>query len=490
MRGIFTFFVSLLLPVLAMAQVFAPVGVDFHTAKNQNKAATGTLYLVNEFDFSIYVNYQGNDMWVVFGKELYQYNDQNKWIQTDRYQLDTVTAEYVLTEQKFITRDIDQRITEKLYKGYNPDSGYLINMQRYLYTYDDYGYQLTEMRQVWDLTASQWSNSYLDSTYYDADGKLLQEVNLNWDFSLNQWAYFSKDEYQYDSAGNLVVKSSYSWDNANAQWTPSEKIEYVYNNGLMSTETHYFYDTGSQLWYPAYRVDYFYNDNGDLTEAISFTVAGYAGGVAVWQNNMKYQVVYDAQGRHIADTTFMWDSNDSVWVYDENNSAQYDGSGNLLQNIKRVWDTTNNQWLNQEFMQVAYNLSASASQGVYPDDIIIDIPVVNLPVSATFSAWDTTSQSWVYQRKYTLVYGEVTTPVDNFPDGALLLYPNPASDYVYLNVAALSPSMVWIYDRQGRLVDTKVLAGNVLNVKDLPSGVYFVKVQTRDGVKTSKFIKR
>ncbi|MEO1438461.1 MAG: T9SS type A sorting domain-containing protein, partial [Bacteroidota bacterium] len=78
---------------------------------------------------------------------------------------------------------------------------------------------------------------------------------------------------------------------------------------------------------------------------------------------------------------------------------------------------------------------------------------------------------------------------DPFVDPSIVtLFPNPATELVYLEWDNLSVEYMEVYDLNGRLVSTP-LAGEidaVFSVKHLPKGVYLIHLQTDKG----KLVKR
>ncbi len=72
------------------------------------------------------------------------------------------------------------------------------------------------------------------------------------------------------------------------------------------------------------------------------------------------------------------------------------------------------------------------------------------------------------------------------PDAGLKLYPNPAVDFVLVQMNNNMPVVqITVYDIWGRVVDTLTGSGSdaisYYMVKHLPSGRYFIQTTTRDG---------
>ena len=81
---------------------------------------------------------------------------------------------------------------------------------------------------------------------------------------------------------------------------------------------------------------------------------------------------------------------------------------------------------------------------------------------------------------------------DSFFKNNFVMFPNPANGVLNLNSQAAGMTSVSITDINGRVVKT-IDAGNVsetqINIADLTTGMYFVKVATADGVGTAKLMK-
>lgn len=73
-------------------------------------------------------------------------------------------------------------------------------------------------------------------------------------------------------------------------------------------------------------------------------------------------------------------------------------------------------------------------------------------------------------------------------DQALVsIYPNPTSDFLKFSGDVKS---VEIFDVTGKLVNAKKVSGNKVDVNQLKSGMYMIKMETANGTQTEKFIKK
>lgn len=69
----------------------------------------------------------------------------------------------------------------------------------------------------------------------------------------------------------------------------------------------------------------------------------------------------------------------------------------------------------------------------------------------------------------------------------LVVFPNPATDFLYIKTTRMDIEKVFIHDLSGKLLYT----GNEKRIKvaQLPSATYVISIQTSEGLKSFKFIK-
>ena len=78
----------------------------------------------------------------------------------------------------------------------------------------------------------------------------------------------------------------------------------------------------------------------------------------------------------------------------------------------------------------------------------------------------------------------------NEETSTLLIYPNPATDNIYISNINEKSVVVKIYDVSGRLVlETKVSDKEHINISTLSKGMYQIKLEGRDWRETKKLIK-
>ena len=85
--------------------------------------------------------------------------------------------------------------------------------------------------------------------------------------------------------------------------------------------------------------------------------------------------------------------------------------------------------------------------------------------------------------------------IDMGENGEIVVYPNPTDGELIINNEQLTVNNVEIYDVMGRMVKTRFIASlqddtTTLDISCLPSGIYFLRIQTETGTTTKKIIKK
>ncbi|GAA4900598.1 hypothetical protein GCM10023311_27800 [Flaviramulus aquimarinus] len=85
-----------------------------------------------------------------------------------------------------------------------------------------------------------------------------------------------------------------------------------------------------------------------------------------------------------------------------------------------------------------------------------------------------------------------TLSIDNFSLNNLSIYPNPSANYIHLKLPkAISKATVNVYDMLGKEVysTTTILNDEKINIANLNSGIYLLKVSALGKAKTKRIIK-
>ncbi len=84
---------------------------------------------------------------------------------------------------------------------------------------------------------------------------------------------------------------------------------------------------------------------------------------------------------------------------------------------------------------------------------------------------------------------DLTTGITEISDDAILVYPNPANNYLLINGLSESTN-VSIYDSACRLVYNKKVFNDKIDISNFQSGIFAMKLETGEGIVIKKFVKQ
>ena len=122
--------------------------------------------------------------------------------------------------------------------------------------------------------------------------------------------------------------------------------------------------------------------------------------------------------------------------------------------------------------------------------------------------WDTNIDSAQYLKvfcaKRATVYGNSlfeirafgktanTTGINDFTKlNSILIFPNPASDYITVSLPASEKSLISIFDLSGKLIHQQQynVKDILININSYKTGMYYIRTELKSGILTDKFIK-
>jgi hypothetical protein len=224
---------------------------------------------------------------------------------TYEYTWDAVNNDWL---KKYVTSNIyneNGKLTETVWKEWETDINYL----RYLYFYDDLGFNTERITQEWKDTS--WVNTIRFIYNLNESGLRKSLVYMVWNGS--KWTYYERHVYYFNAAGLYDYYVRYKWDNGD--WIGMTINRYYYDgqnnlinrteqrisDGLLTVRYLYTYDAGNLRteylrqvwktgqWVNTLHVDYFYNNYDQLSENIVTTWTNNA-----WVNSTRTLYLYDS----------------------------------------------------------------------------------------------------------------------------------------------------------------------------------------------------
>lgn len=83
----------------------------------------------------------------------------------------------------------------------------------------------------------------------------------------------------------------------------------------------------------------------------------------------------------------------------------------------------------------------------------------------------------------------ITKPLGLNSENDFILFPNPSNDYIKLDAVNVDVEKVQILSIQGNIISEYLNDFNTINISDLPTGNYFLRIISKSGNKVGRFIK-
>jgi hypothetical protein len=119
------------------------------------------------------------------------------------------------------------------------------------------------------------------------------------------------------------------------------------------------------------------------------------------------------------------------------------------------------------------------------DGIIFKTIATILPTNASSYSFENNAVSGksfyrlkLNDRDNTFTYSKIVPVIISCDSVSINVYPNPASDFLHVNISSIALSRALVYNTDGKLMYNAILQNgdNTIDIKNLPKGMYVVKV--------------
>ncbi|MFN3404263.1 MAG: T9SS type A sorting domain-containing protein [Cytophagaceae bacterium] len=480
-------------------------------------------------DSSVYYNYDGaNNLWkantiICEGKEndlqfnysLYYNNSSEQWSGSKEEKILNDKGEIIFNATYSWVDDI------KKWKG----------VSKTVFNFHPENLNYEEFKYIWNNTYFDWEGNYRYYREYNADKLLTLEIKyLTYSMADKSWQPTVKMLYEYDHHKNLTKEQNWSWDNGTNSWkfySSTLNSLTVNSNGKVTENIIYQQDESGNIIGATGKLDYLYNNNDQMLSKIE----------SEWNSVedkfipiAKEEWTYDTQGNNLINTNFRYENPDN-WIEVEKKEYIYDYPNNNKTLYSYIFDSESNQLVN--FMKstspIDHNHLVTFNKGYYWNSaknmwsgIYSNLIVRNesgQAIEIRNKAWNHQNDMWVIQSdqyyqylpsstrlKSRTLYGWFITqelrllshieiyysePVvtESFVDikkTIVYVYPNPASDYIYINESKFTHHI--IYSSEGQEKGT--YQENRIDIKDLSEGVYIIKSYSGNDSQVQRFVKK
>jgi hypothetical protein len=380
-----------------------------------------------------------------------------------------------------------------LFQWDNYNNDWRHNTREYL-SYDNGGVKETNFRRQF-LTGANWVNYYQFNKTYTSENQLESNIQQNWNIPNSGWNNKYKHVYTYDDDGNEIVHENSTY--INETWKIDSKEVKTYVDNFLNTTTILAHDTSFSVFVPQERTTNNYADS-----LIDYQIGEvYYRDFAVWENDEKIDYTYNSD-RQLTDVEY-YGYNSSTGEFSsapyKKTANKYTPEGLIAESVTQLWFTSEyrnvDRWLysyvngNQtEFIIQEWNSSADVWENKYRHLKTYDAN--DNEIEFIYQSWNTdaTPNDWRGFLRIVTYWSlpEVLSSNQFHEKPRLLIYPNPASEFLNIN-SDEAVNSVTLFNLQGKQIMFQKNQ-TTLNVSQLESGMYIAKIDCGNHVEAKKVL--
>ena len=198
---------------------------------------------------------------------------------------------------------------------------------------------------------------------------------------------------------------------------------------------------------------------------------------------------YDANNNLTSKLKSDWNTNTNSWIFSSKYEYTYDANNNLYTYIYSNWDTSTNSWILYSKYELTYDLTISIDNVLAPYNMYVGS---NNPILSYFN-YNYNGSDFVLYGKEIFYYSDITGINELTDNCNVLIYPNPANDYLMINTTINENLKIEIYTIRGQNVLSAECTNNAsqmrIDISQLPAGIYFIRIANNQNNITKKFVK-
>lgn len=482
-------FFLLFIPIFCIAQTEINENTNFSQQFNYSK--------INDRQNNIEINNQKETSKQLFNKETEEDNLLDSVYTYKLYNYPDALTDSLLMDKQYYRYDKNMNLICDSSCLWIEDPGIWIGNERYEYAYDISGNVKTKLSFAFDYEIGQTIGSQKVEYIYEKDSLVSSAIYSKWYQYRQIWVYNFKNEFKYNSSGNSLLFTRYYYT---TQWDTGYQHVYIYDaNSYISSKIEKNWDSDLNK-FTSDAIDEYTTDS--LGRVISLIRS------STYNNTKKYiqkwEYGFDKYGNKISINSNLWDTTTLQWTNHNKEEYEYDVEGHQLLYCRYEWNKDSVQWIkfqkseyaydaNNNLVEIlSYNVKKSTNEWIIRGKTNYLYDNNNNKKSILQYVWDTDSLNWnTYKSKYFYYSGNSYQNSIDDNDGANMFYPNPVNEIIKIELGRIAPSNCQLLDFNGHILNSYILNSNIntLNTSYLKSGIYFIKIKSRDGVIIKKIIK-
>lgn len=385
-----------------------------------------------------------------------------------------------------------EALTHKIMEAYDDDKGTYTEVLKETYAYYSNG-KLSQTEFSY-MGATDWTASVKMDYSYHSNGFLEETITSNWNDATKTYMNNRRDFVAYDG-DNIKEQISYSW--VNNAWKADDKTTFNYVGNVFTTYDTYEWENSK--WENDGRGTIEYDGNQKIS---LITTEEYEAGVWVFEDRTTFK--RDQSTGRITEIIYEeW--NGTSWEKDNLTQYMPDTKGNRK---TEIYSESNDgtSWIEENKIDYDYDYNTLMSKYNNPFHLnahshklgVEDIPHYHKVVSSLQSENEDSGisargqASWEIDSRTIYYYSDDTMGLDDLSNSDFIsVFPNPVINSLNITLKDAIQGHASLYDINGRLVMEQPLQplNSTINVQNLNSGFYVLKIATDIGFATKRITK-
>ena len=298
-----------------------------------------------------------------------------------------------------------------------------------------------------------------------------------WNIESQTFVYTEKREHTMNSKNPFETVKQYFYDNNSKTWNGTGKKDYYRDEMGRDTAVISSSPIGPDSWYSYLKTIYTYDQNGNTILEANLL---FNGSNNTWFGNTKIERTFTNTNVLLSTNEYTFDFSNNVWIFNKGNESSYDSKNRLESQSTKFWNTndltvstgykTNYNYRTDDSLNIVENYYYADGQGL----------VLGSKDFYYFSSHDvkiidttTTSSDPILPITHTSIQPSETE------SAAIVVYPNPTSDYVNIVCDSEQFSTITFFSMQGKKAFTVPVEETVTTIPlgQLQSGIWIVKIE-------------
>lgn len=374
-------------------------------------------------------------------------------------------------------------------------SGDTVPSLKTIFTYDPEGKEIEKTEQSWSLSAMRWEfQSRITQSYQG----LLPDTITNWAYAGQLWQPRMRTTHHYTPAAELEETVTQEWDDSLGEWVNKTQTR---RSDLPSGNTYRVqskWDSSLMNWVIVDSTVSIHNEPDQVLSDTTYQWFGFAG-IYLYSSLVEYR--YDSSQNLVSQSRYRYDLSSLEFLPRSRDTFAYDQKHFQILSRFDTWDGQTQSWVPSLSIDRTPNADGYLSESrISFHDFISDklIPTSRLEYTYTDGSGRGLADSLILSVKNFIYVGAIEvpdwkthyyySPVNLTPTRdpssveSLSIYPNPASEDVFLKGELSNVhSFQWI-TAEGKILITQKLSEDLIRVPAVEGNRYiYLLLSDRQG---------